>query len=480
MEPTRRFWAIATLGTVSAVLAILFDNVLYLGVPIGISVWVLVDQLAFTAALSRATESPPVQQRLVQDTVLVDESTTLEVAHANSLDYLTDLEGELTIASHPALTAEGPQAFALDSVSPPLSVTLRVDVAGTYDIEPPTLSVTSHRGLFTETISVGNECTATGEPRVPRDIHIGTGGERIAVAAGEHDAEQGSSGFDPGELREYLPGDPTNRIDWKATARLGEPYVREVEAEGSRQTHLILDQRPAMQAGEHGLTKSDYAREVGIWMVDYVASLDDPLTATFIDEEEARGVSTTDTTKTHYQRVRRELLNQTRTGPDTAPSSPGIGPATMPSGQTARTIQRALTGDSQFTRTLRPYFGSVETYLDHVTDDPLYQSVQSRLAEHTDDSWIVLITDDTKRAELLETTRLAAKNETHVSVFLLPSVLFDTAAFTDLETAYTTYRDFEDFRQQLAAHTNVTAFEVGPRDRLASILQTAQTGRGHQ
>lgn len=30
----------------------------------------------------------------------------------------------------------------------------------------------------------------------------------------------------PNGLREYRPGDPLNRIDWKSTARLGEPFVR--------------------------------------------------------------------------------------------------------------------------------------------------------------------------------------------------------------------------------------------------------------
>jgi len=65
-------------------------------------------------------------------------------------------------------------------------------------------------------------------------------------------------------------------------------------------------------------------------------------------------------------------------------------------------------------------------------------------------------------------------------VFLLPTVLFDSQAFTDLEAAYTDYRDVETFRQQLAAPTNSTAFEVGPRDRLASLLAAAPDGRAPQ
>lgn len=471
MEPTRRFWVLAALGTASAVLAILFNRVLWLGIPLGLGIWILSEQLVFTTALSKVVETPPLEQTLTQPVVLVDETTTLEIQFTDAVDHLINLDAELSLPSQPAITVQTTRNHKVDDNSGRLSVPIRIDVAGTYDIHPPTVEMTSSRELFREALQIGNECSVTGEPRVPRDIHIGTGGERIAVASGEHDAAQGGSGFEPGELREYLPGDPTNRIDWNATARLGEPYVREFDAETTRQTHLVVDRRSHMAAGPAGLTKLDYAREVAVWLTQYVAGLSDPLSLSIVGDEDIVGQTTADTTTTHYHRIRRGILDITHKEVDAEQPSSSL----TRFGRDARITASELTDESQFARTLQPYFQTRSAYLERVTDDPLFESVQARRADHRGDSWFALITDDTNRAELFETTRLAASGDTHVSVFLLPSVLFDEQSFTDLENAYADYRDFEEFRQQLAAPPNVSAFEVGPRDRLASLLATAPT-----
>lgn len=478
MEPTQRFWVITLLGSASAVLAILFTDGLLLAVPLGIGAWVLIEQLVFTQSLSGLTETSPITQSLTRETVLTDETSTLSVQLTEDATTLTELKARLTVAANPAVTFQTEREYDLTDAGQLISLPVRVTVAGTYEINAPTVQLTSRRGLFRETLKLGNPCSITGEPRVPRDIHIGTGGERIAVTDGEHDAEQGSAGFEPGELREYLPGDPTNRIDWKATARLGDPYVRDFDAETTRQTHLVVDRRPVMLGGIDGETKLDYAREIGIWVAEYVASLDDPLSATLIDDEGATEPTQPDSSTTQYQRIRRELLNLT-TVTSKSQGAHRHRPSRYAehSRREGRRAGSELDGDDAFSQTLRPYYQSVDAYIQQVTDDPLFKSVQTRLTEYSGDAWLVIVTDDTNRGELLETARAAATPTTFVSLFILPTVLFETQEFTDLEQSYQEYQDFESFRQQLAAIPNVTAFEVGPRDRLAALLETANTRR---
>lgn len=484
MEPTRRFWILAALGTGSAVLGMLFGDVLWVGVPLGIGGWLLVEQLVFTETLTTVATQEPLRQTLDRDTVLVDETTTLTVTVSEEAAELNALDGRVTITPPPAVTLTDPAEYEIPASQDQLAVPLQPTVAGTYTIPAPTVTVRSYRGLFRETLRLGNACSVTAEPRVPRDIHIGTGGERIAVAAGEHDAAQGGTGFEPGELREYLPGDPTNRIDWNATARLGEPYVREFEAESTRQTHLFVDCRTPMQAGPPGLTKLDHAREIGLWLTNYVAELGDPSALTCIGDEDITGTAAAESSTSHYRRIRRTILDVAAT-PTTADSPDASTRQRQPRSavrthRDAQAIATSLTDDSAFAETLRPYFQNATAYLEQVKTDPLFDAVHDRVTETSGDSWLVIITDDSNPAELLEAVQFATGRDVDVSVFILPSILFDTDAFTDLDTAYAEYRDFEEYRQQLATRPNVTAFEVGPRDRLAALLDNAAAGEVQQ
>jgi hypothetical protein len=64
-----------------------------------------------------------------------------------------------------------------------------------------------------------------------------------------------------------------------------------------------------------------------------------------------------------------------------------------------------------------------------------------------------------------------------VLVFLTPTVLFAPGELADLEHAYARYREFEIFRRDLARLERVSAFEVGPGDRLDTILSTGRQRR---
>jgi uncharacterized protein (DUF58 family) len=63
------------------------------------------------------------------------------------------------------------------------------------------------------------------------------------------------------ELRRYLPGDDIRAMDWRVTARMGEPYVRVYTEEKDRQAIIVVDQRIEMFFGTRWAMKSVTAAE---------------------------------------------------------------------------------------------------------------------------------------------------------------------------------------------------------------------------
>ena len=74
-------------------------------------------------------------------------------------------------------------------------------------------------------------------------------------------------------VREYLPDDEFRRINWKATARRGQPMVNQYEAERSQNLVVLLDAGRAMAALAEPLplTKLDHALNAAL-LLAYVAS----------------------------------------------------------------------------------------------------------------------------------------------------------------------------------------------------------------
>lgn len=482
MRPTRRFWTLAVLALGWLALSVLLAEPLLLAVPLGITGWLLAHQLSFARRVARLADARTTRfsQSVSPGTVVVGNATRLAVEYdppAGSDDELV-----LSLPDPPSVTREGAQEHrldALDSGTQRIEAPLRVDVAGEFEVPEPMLSVRSAHGLFETAIRVGSPVTVTAEPRAPRDVHVGAGGQRISVAAGEHRAEHGVSGFEPGELREYLPGDPTNRIDWKATARLGEPYVRDVEAETTRGTRVIVDCRPQMLDGPDGRTKLDFAREVAVWLTELAASHGDPLSVALVHEGAVEEAETPATTSREYRRERSRLHDLRSADPDSAAAATrhdrtaNAARATGPATEGVSVSAAEVTGSDAFAETLRPYVADLEAHVERVSNRPLFRAVADADAA----AWTVLVTDDSNREALLEAVRAAAGDGSRVSVFILPSALFVPDALIDLDAAYHEYVDFEEYRQRLDAVGGATAFELGPGDRLASVVDAAARAR---
>lgn len=70
-----------------------------------------------------------------------------------------------------------------------------------------------------------------------------------SVLNGRHASRLRGRGLNFEELRDYLPGDDVRAIDWKVTARTGEPHVRVMTEERDRPALIVVDQRMPMFFG---------------------------------------------------------------------------------------------------------------------------------------------------------------------------------------------------------------------------------------
>ena len=66
-------------------------------------------------------------------------------------------------------------------------------------------------------------------------------------------------GTEPGESREYRPGDDVPRMDWPVTARTTVPHVRQTVADRELETWLAIDLSASLEFGTARCTKRDLA-----------------------------------------------------------------------------------------------------------------------------------------------------------------------------------------------------------------------------
>ncbi|MGL4306044.1 MAG: DUF58 domain-containing protein [Mycobacteriaceae bacterium] len=66
-------------------------------------------------------------------------------------------------------------------------------------------------------------------------------------------------GSEPGEARDYQPGDDVRQMDWSVTARTTHPHVRQSVADRELETWLVVDVSSSLDFGTVGCEKRDLA-----------------------------------------------------------------------------------------------------------------------------------------------------------------------------------------------------------------------------
>lgn len=76
-------------------------------------------------------------------------------------------------------------------------------------------------------------------------------------------------------LREWVPGDDTRIIDWKATARRGKPIARQFEDERRQQVMIVLDAGRMLTAEVGGVPRFEAAVQAALQLAHAAAEYDD-------------------------------------------------------------------------------------------------------------------------------------------------------------------------------------------------------------
>jgi uncharacterized protein (DUF58 family) len=465
MEVTRRFWAAGALAVLLALGAVVLRRPALLAGTAAIAGWLLARQARFARTAGATADAMTVRQSPARDSVVAEESITVTL----------QAELETLAESRVTLEAGPPVGTVVEDGSTELRIppgdqqanatfTLSCPVAGRHAFSPADVTLRDGDGLFRSQFETGEAPTLTVQPRTPGEIHVGQGGEGVTGAFGEHATGEQGPGLVPAQLREYVPGDPADSIDWKATARLQEPHVRQYDVEVDLETALVVDHRATTGEGRPGRTKLDFARSVALTYVAAAAGDSEAIGLYAVGDDGLTVREPPDSGQGQYARLRTRLQDLTATETKSTDRR-----ATTTPGE-ARRASRRLQDDSAFARRLRPFLADRDPYVTRVDEDPLYRTVRSELRSLGGDVVTVLVTDDSHPAETREAVKLARRGDDHVVVFLLPSVLFEPGGLGDLDDAYERYVEFEEYRRSLAALDRVTAFEVAPGDRIEALL----------
>lgn len=483
MQFTRRYWAVVGVaGVLGATAAVTARPVMLLAAA-GVGAWLVGSQYAFTAELSRLDRTLSVDQ-----SVTPDRGSTTRPFQATLSASVRPLTASIAFALRPspAVTVDdaAETRCRLDPGESEASTTATVHlpVAGTATFDPPTVTATDRFGLFAETLVRGEETTATAEPSAPDDVRVRRGGATAAVF-GEHHADLRGDDLDIADIREYVPGDPVNRIDWKTTARMNSPHVIEYESRADLRHALVFDRRAHLSVGRPGRTALDYLREVAVRVTSAAATAKDPVGLYVFDDEGPPTVLASSADTEQYRTVVSRLLDVTAATPSRGSTAANARPnatgrtraRSVRTPSAAEASERLGDDDSAFARSVRPFVATPRSDGERTADDPLLEACATVRARERGRLTTCIFTDDSDPRTLRESVRLARRNGNHVSVFLTPTVLFEPEAFADLETARERYRTFEALRRDLDSLDRVRAFEVASGDRLETVRSVGRT-----
>jgi len=91
---------------------------------------------------------------------------------------------------------------------------------------------------------------------MPKNFSIRPSGAVLSKLSGRHLSGVRGRGMDFSEMKQYVQGDDTRNIDWKATRRTGKPYVRIYNEERDRNVWLVISQMNSMFFGSKERMKS--------------------------------------------------------------------------------------------------------------------------------------------------------------------------------------------------------------------------------
>ena len=123
---------------------------------------------------------------------------------------------------------------------------------------------------------------------MPKNFNIRPNGAVLSKLSGRHLSSMRGRGMDFSEMKQYVQGDDTRNMDWKATRRTGKPYIRVYNEERDRNVWLVVSQMNSMFFGSKERMKSVSAAHTAALMAFKALEMGDRVGAVVYNNEEVK------------------------------------------------------------------------------------------------------------------------------------------------------------------------------------------------
>jgi uncharacterized protein (DUF58 family) len=220
-----------------------------------------------------------------------------------------------------------------------------------------------------------------------------------SLLSGRHASRLRGRGLDFEELRQYQPGDDIRTMDWKATRRTGEPYVRVYTEDRERPILLVVDQRLSMFFGSQVNMKSVTAAQAAALAAWRVVAVGDRVGAVIFNDDDIQVIRHERSKKT-VMRILRIIVEQNhKLGVDR-----GITPASDMLNQALRKAV-SLSGHDYLVCVISDFFGMNDETLQQAKqlcrhNDLILAPVYDPLAQKLPDNGSLVVTDGGRQIRL--------------------------------------------------------------------------------
>jgi len=144
---------------------------------------------------------------------------------------------------------------------------------------------------------------------MPKNFNIRPNAAVLTKLSGRHQSGMRGRGMDFSEMKQYVQGDDTRNIDWKATRRTGKPYIRVYNEERDRNVWLVVSQMNSMFFGSKARMKSVSAAHTAALFAFKALEMGDRVGAVVYNNEEVKFFKAT-SSKNNVVQIMTEIERQ--------------------------------------------------------------------------------------------------------------------------------------------------------------------------
>ena len=146
---------------------------------------------------------------------------------------------------------------------------------------------------------------------MPKNFNIRPNGAVLSQLSGRHRSGLRGRGMDFSEMKQYVQGDDTRNMDWKATRRTGKPYIRVYNEERDRNVWLVISQMNSMFFGSKERMKSVSAAHTAALMAFKALETGDRVGAVVYNNDEVKFFKAS-SSKNNVVQIMTEIERQNR------------------------------------------------------------------------------------------------------------------------------------------------------------------------